>query len=64
MIPAAMINPAGSPFINSTAKRVPIMTPNNTVGLVDKTPTPFPTNVGYKETCDNRSYSCRRNKES
>lgn len=42
IIPAAIINPAGNPFVNSTATRVPIKTPNNIVGFIGKIPTPFP----------------------
>lgn len=42
MIPAAIINPAGNPFVNNTAIRVPIKTPNNIVGFIGRTPTPFP----------------------
>lgn len=42
IIPAAIINPAGNPFVNNTAIKVPIKTPNNIVGFIGSTPTPFP----------------------
>lgn len=42
MIPAAISNPAGNPFANTTARRVPIKTPTNIVGFIGNTPTPFP----------------------
>lgn len=42
MIPAAIIPPAGNPFVNNTAIKVPIKIPNNIVEYIVSTHTPFP----------------------